>query len=125
MYEELAHLAENEFRDIVTGWHFIYRRAFIPLKLRIRIRDETFVDIWVSDSADRYSYHWEQRAVRGMIHRHDNAPDHPEVSTSPKHFHDGSEENIRPSGISSDPREALREFLSFIRMKLENSNANA
>lgn len=119
MYEELAHLAESEFGDIVTGWHFIYRRASIPLKLRLQIHDGTFVDVWVSDSADRYSYHWEQRAVRGMIHRHDNAPDHPEVSTFPKHFHDGSEENVRLSNIPDDPLEALREFLAFVRSNLK------
>ena len=119
MYEELAHLAESEYGDIVASWHFIYRRASIPLKLRLQIRDETFVDVWVSESADRYSYHWEQRAVRGLIHRHDNAPDHPEISTFPKHFHDGSEENICPSNIADDPLAALREFLAFVRKRLE------
>lgn len=122
MYEELAHLAENEFGDIIVAWHFIYRRASIPLKLRLQIRDETYIDIWVSDSADRYSYHWEQRAVKGLIHRHDNAPDHPEISTFPKHFHDGSEENIRPSNISGNPLDALREFLLFVRRKLEGES---
>jgi hypothetical protein len=120
MYEELAHLAEKEFGDIVTGWHFIYRRASIPLKLRLQIRDETYVDIWVNDSADRYSYHWEQRAVRGLIHRHDNAPDHPEISTVPKHFHDGSEENIVPSNIPNDLLVALQESLTFVRKSLES-----
>ena len=119
MYEELAHLAESEYGDIVASRLFIYRRASIPLKLRLQIRDETFVDVWVSDSADRYSYHWEQRAVRGLIHRHDNALDHPEISTFPKHFHDGSEENIRPSNIADDPLAALREFLAFVRKRLE------
>lgn len=122
MYEELAHLAESEFGDIVASCHFIYRRASIPLKLRLQIRDETFVDVWVSDSTNRYSYHWEQRVVRGLIHRHDNAPDHPEISTFPKHFHDGSEENIRPSNIANDPLAALREFLTFIRVALEGED---
>lgn len=120
MYEELAHLAESEFEDIVTGWSFIYRRASIPLKLRLQIRDGTFVDVWVGDSKDRYSYHWEQRAIRGMIHRHDNAPDHPEISSFSKHFHDGSEDNLHPSAISNEPVAALREFLAFIRKSLQD-----
>ena len=122
MYEELAHLAADEFGDIVVGWSFLYRRASIPLKLRLQIRDGTFVDVWVGDSQDRYSYHWEQRAIRGLIHRHDNAPDHPEISTFPKHFHDGSEDNIRPSDISTQPATALREFLTFIREALKEQD---
>jgi hypothetical protein len=120
MFEDLARLAETEFGDIVMGWHFIYRRSSIPLKLRLQIRDGTFIDIWVNDSGDRYSYHWEQRAVRGLIHRHDNAPDHPEVSTFPKHFHDGSEENIHPGNLADDPLAAVREFLAFVRKNLES-----
>jgi len=123
MYEELARLAENEFGDIVASWSFLYRRASIPLKLRLQIRDGTYVDVWVGDSQDRYSYHWEQRAIRGLIHRHDNAPDHPEISTYPKHFHDGSEDNIRPSSISVQPATALREFLTFIRKTLKEQDS--
>ncbi|MBS1250959.1 MAG: hypothetical protein MAG431_02558 [Chloroflexi bacterium] len=119
MYEELAEIAENEFGDLVTGWHLFCRRAAIPLKLRLEIRDGTYLDIWVNSSRDRYAYHWEQRAVRGKIHRHDNAPDHPEIKTFPKHFHDGSEDNVLPSHIPDNPRLALRKFLQFVRRQLE------
>lgn len=118
MYDEFARLAESEFGDIVTEWQFIYRRAAIPLKLRLQIRDKTYVDIWLSDDLNRYSFHWEQRAVRGVIHRYDNAPDHPKISTFPKHFHDGSEENVLPSTIPDEPQEMLRAFLTFVRKKL-------
>jgi len=118
MYEELARIAEGEFGDIVTSWQLSYRRAAIPLKLRLRVRDGTYIDVWVSPSMGRFSFHWEQRAVRGLIHRYDNAPDHPEVSTFPKHFHDGSEDNVLPSTISDEPQEALREFLTFVKQKL-------
>jgi len=44
--------------------------------------------------------------------------DHPEISTYPKHLHNGSEENVEPSFISDDPHAALREFLHFVREKL-------
>ena len=115
MYEELGRIAINEFRDIVVDWALFYRRTAHPLKLRLLLRDETYIDVWLGLSQERYSYHWEQRAVRGVLHRHDNAPDHPEISTFPKHFHDGSEENVCPSKIPDDPRQALREFLRFVR----------
>ena len=117
MYEELARIAESEFGDIITGWQFFYRRATISLKLRLQVRDETYIDVWVSPDG-RYAYHWEQRAIRGMLHRHDNAPDHPEITTFPKHFHDGSEDRVLPSDISDDPRKALREFLLFVRQRV-------
>ncbi len=120
MYESLAQTAISEFGDVVVGWKLFYRRSAIPVKLRLLIRDGTYVDIWLDPSARRYSYHWEQRAVRGLIHRHDNAPDHPEVDTFPRHFHDGSEENVSASDISEYPQEALREFLRFIRERLKS-----
>ena len=118
MYEELAQIAEKEFGDIITERQLFYRRAAIPIKLRLHVRDGTYIDIWANISSGRYAYHWEQRAVRGLIFRHDNAPDHPNISTFPKHFHDGSEENIHPSEISSNPQSAIREFLNFVRKKL-------
>lgn len=39
------------------------------------------------------------------------------VETFPKHFHNGSEENVVESNIS-DEQEAIREFLTFVREKL-------
>lgn len=118
MYHNLANIAQSEFNDIVTRYRLFYRRSTIPLKLRLYIRDGTLVDVWVNSGKNRYAYHWEQRAVRGAIHRHDNAPDHPEISTFPKHFHDGHEHMLRPSTISDDPPTALREFLTFVRNNL-------
>ncbi|MDI6769629.1 MAG: DUF6516 family protein [Anaerolineales bacterium] len=118
MYEELIRIAEREFGDVVTNCQLSHRRAAIPLKLRLEVRDGTYIYVWVNPSSERYSFHWEQRAVRGMIHRHDNAPDHMEISTFPKHFHNGSEDNVLPSTIPDEPQEALRDFLAFVRQKL-------
>jgi hypothetical protein len=119
MYERLTEIAVHEFGEIVTHTEVIGRRAGAPLKLRLHIRDGTYADIWVSPNLQRYAYHWEQRAVRGLIHRHDNAPDHPEIGTFPKHFHNGSEEQIEASAIADDPPSALREFLTFIKSSLK------
>ncbi|MBI1299837.1 hypothetical protein GC175_33345 [bacterium] len=118
MYERLAQIALQEFGDIITDFDLIGRRTGVPLKLRLHVHDGTYIDIWLSPDQKRYAYHWEQRAVRGLLHRHDNAPDHPEVATFPKHFHNGDEDTLEESYISNDPTAAVREFLSFVREQL-------
>lgn len=118
MYDALALIAQVEFSDIIVGHSIVGRRAAAALKLRLFVLDGTYVDIWLSLDHRRFSYHWEQRSVRGLLHRHDNAPDHPEIPTFPKHFHDGSEDAITASFISSDPLLATREFLIFVRKRL-------
>lgn len=63
-------------------------------ELRVVLRDGSFIDIWFSlKLAERYSFHWERRAVDGTIYRHDNAPHRRwrGVPTIPRHLHDGSE----------------------------------
>ena len=122
MYDELARLALTEFADIVTRAETLGRRAAVPLKLRLTVRDGTLIDVWLSPDL-RYSYHWEQRAKRGLIYRHDNAPDHPDVATFPKHFHNGSESAVEESLIPNDPTMALRQFLTFVRDKLTEFGA--
>jgi hypothetical protein len=118
MYETLERIALVEYNDIVTGSQRIGRRANASLKLRLSIRDGTFLDVWLSPTGTRYAYHWEQRAKRGLVHRHDNAPDHPHVATHPKHFHNRNEADVEESDIPDDPPAALRYFLSFIRNEL-------
>ena len=118
MYDELARLALTEFADIITHAETLRRRAAVPLKLRLTVHDGTLIDVWLSPDLMRYSYHWEQRAKRGLIYRHDNAPDHPAISTFPKHFHNGNENTVEESHIHDDPVIALRQFLTFVRAKL-------
>ena len=118
MYDQLARIAKTEFGAVITHTETIGRRAGIALKLRLHVRDGTFIDVWLSADQKRYAYHWEQRAKRGLIHRHDNAPDHPEVATHPKHFHNGTEENVEESYISDLPRAALRKLLGFVEQEL-------
>lgn len=122
MYEALAEIARSEFADIIDHTELIGRRAAVPLKLRLHVRDGTVIDIWLSPDLQRYAYHWEQRAKRGLLHRYDNAPDHPEIATFPKHFHDGDEQVVVESNLSDDPYAALRQFLGFVRRRLPESN---
>jgi hypothetical protein len=122
MLAQLAQISLGEFSDIVTSAALFHRRATVPTKLRLQLRDGSFVDVWYSPDSIRYSLHWEQRVQRGLFYRHDNAPDHPAISTHPKHFHDGDEHTVVESRISSIPAEALREFLTFVRQKLNEWN---
>ena len=121
--EQLREIAEVEFADIVA-------EAFVPdvNELRIILTDGSFVDVWFSlKLTDRYSYHWERRAVDGTIYRHDNAPHKLwlSVATFPKHFHNASESNVVNSNLSEVPEDALREFLTFVRERMSASSRNS
>ena len=114
--DQLRDIAEVEFSDIV-------REAISPdlNELRIILSDGSFVDVWFSlKLPGRYSYHWERRAIDGTIYRHDNAPHKrwQTIGTFPCQFHDGTELNVAESQISANPPEALREFLIFVRGKI-------
>ena len=117
-YKKIEAMAAAEFSDLVTTSQIIHKRTTGSAKLRLYFKDQTFMDIWLSESG-KFSYHWEQRPKRGLIHRHDNAPDHPEIETFPKHFHDGDEKSVVPSDISDEPLKAAREFLEFIRADIK------
>ncbi|MBI5253329.1 MAG: hypothetical protein HY930_02880 [Euryarchaeota archaeon] len=118
LYNKLSGIARDEFSDIVSATELIGKKSLGSSKLRIHLKDGTYIDVWVSGSG-KYSYHWEQRAKRGLIYRHDNAPDFPEISTFPKHFHDGTQDDVKESYISDRPEEAVREFLKFARQKIK------
>jgi len=116
-YRLLAKLAKTTYEDIISETKIIQKRSVASGKLRIIFKDSSFLDIWLSVSG-KYSYHWEQRAQRGRILRYDNAPFHPEVPTHPKHLHDGSEQNVKGSDISADPKAALKSILDIVRKTL-------
>ena len=115
-YHELSKLAEEDFPDIVVSF------PIKENKLRLFIVDDRFVDVWFSRKLEsRFAYHWERRAVNGEIYRYDNRP-HEKLRNKkgfPRHFHNGSDEEIEECEFSEVPELALREFLQFIRTKLE------
>jgi hypothetical protein len=119
-YSKLKYIAENEFKDIVDTTGFIGGKASAPNKLRMKFIDNSFLDVWLSLDGD-YSYHWEHRAQRGLIHRWDNAPDHPELRTFPMHFHNGSERKVTESELDEDCEKAIRVILRFVQSKLAES----
>lgn len=120
VFKEIIEIVLTEFSDIVVDAQLRFTSSGAIEKLRVFLKDESFVDVWLSTSG-KYSYNWEHRHIRGLMHRHDNAP-HSRwmgIKTFPKHFHDGSEENVVESGIPDEPAEAIRSFMGFIRRKLE------
>ena len=120
LLQEIAEIVLREFLDIVEDTRIQFTTSGAAEKLRVFLKDESFVDVWLSPTG-KYSYHWEHRHLSGLAYRHDDAPHRrwKQIKTFPKHFHDGSEDNVTESHISGDPKEAVREFLDFIRSKLE------
>jgi hypothetical protein len=119
-YEVLKTIALSEFGDVVVSAQIMSLPTGDPLKLRLDIVDGSLLNVFISVSG-RYSYHWERRLIgKGDLYRHDNAPHNRwrHVATFPKHFHDGSENNVVESSISDDHERAVREVLTFVRRKL-------
>lgn len=106
----LGNLAEVQFPEIV---HSI---GFIGNKLRVGLVDGSYIDFWWSDEIPgRFAYHWERNAIDGTVYRHDNIP-HLQwrpVSSFPRHFHAGSQQNVIESTMSEDPEQGLLQFLQF------------
>ncbi len=119
-YGVLKTIALSEFGDVVVSAQIMSLPTGDPLKLRLDIVDGSLLDVFISVSG-RYSYHWERRLIdKGDLYRHDNAPHNrwSHVATFPKHFHDGSENNVVESSISDDHEKAVRGFLTFVHRKL-------
>lgn len=112
-YSTLRNIAEVAYADIVDFTEYVGR------KLRINLRDTTYIDVFysVTNKIQRYSYHWEREEKDGKIYRHDNIPDGSweYLSTFPKHFHFEKYENVIESYISDEPIKAMSEFLEFVR----------
>ena len=122
-YRTLKQIAQREFDDIVIEATLITLPTGVPRKLRLDIADGSIADVYVSVSG-RYSYHWDRRLIGiDKIYRHDNAPHQRwrHIATFPKHFHSGCEKNVIESHIDDIPEQAIREFLTFIRAKLLDS----
>jgi len=119
LYRKLEEIAISEFDDIIRESEIIFTYSGRAQKLRLKLVDYTFVDIWYSVDGDD-SFHWEQRDLRNIIYRHDNAP-HKKwkyIKTFPKHCHNGSQENVIESNLPNIPEQALMLFLSIVRKQL-------
>ena len=64
---KLSEIAEVEFSDVVEF------AENLEEKLRIYIRDGSYIDVWFSRKIKgRYAYHGERRHLDGTVYRHDN-----------------------------------------------------
>ena len=115
--KELKRIIDIEFHDLLgTSGTDIYHN-----KIRVYVRDGSFVDIWFSRKIQgRFSYHWERRHIDNSVYRHDNFPDPrwKTVPTFPKHFHNGSQTHVEKSLIHNDPIMGVRQFMDFVRKTL-------
>lgn len=112
IYSQLTQIALNDFADIVEG------TKVVEGELRVFLKDESFIDVWLSvKKKGVYAYHWERGNVDGTIYRYNNLPDKEakKLPTYPKHFHNGTQENVVQSNLSDEPTEALRALLEFSR----------
>ncbi len=119
LYRQLKEIADKEFNEIIEDSGIITSYTGRARKLRLKLIDETFIDIWYSQDG-AYSFHWEQIHVRNIIYRHDNAP-HQKwsyVKTFPKHCHEETQENVIEGDLPDKPDEALRVFLSIVRKRI-------
>ena len=118
-YKRIKRNAELKFSDILKSSELISGTAGRIRKLRLYLIDNTFVDIWYASDGS-YSYHWEQRSIRDAIYRHDNAPHKQwrDVSTFPKHCHNGTQLNVTESFLPDDSENAVEEFLRLVRAKM-------
>jgi len=118
-YRQLKEIADKEFGEIVEDSEIITSYTGRSRKLRLRLIDNTYIDIWYSVDGE-YSFHWEQTEIRNQIYRHDNAP-HLKWSflkTFPKHCHEGTQDNVVASDLPDKPEDILRSFMSTVRKKL-------
>jgi len=118
-YKRIKRNLELKFSDILKSTELIRGTAGRIRKLRLHLIDNTFVDIGYSPDGS-YSYHWEQRNIRNAIYRHDNAPHKKwrNVSTFPKHCHDGDQLNVTESFLPDDYENAVEEFFRLVREKM-------
>ena len=58
LYKNLKKLANKEYDDIIDNSEIIYSYTGRARKLRLKLVDSTFVDIFYSEE-NNYSLHWE------------------------------------------------------------------
>ncbi len=121
-YQRLLTVALDEFPHLITENVLLGGTSLKPRVLRLHLFDQSYLDIRVA--ADGYAFHWESRAIDGLLYRWDNAPHHREIGTFPHHLHSGSESHVVESQLPTDsPDSALRYILGFIKKRLDDKRS--
>lgn len=111
----LRRIAEVEFTSIVD------QTSLLGTKLRILLRDTSYVDVWVSRKLQgRFGFLWERRHLDGQVFRYDNFPDvqWASVPTFPYHFHDGTQNNVVASPFPTSLEDGFRAFMTFVQQRI-------
>jgi hypothetical protein len=114
--EDLRRIAEVEFADIVVD------SQSLGEKVRLFLYDASYVDVWLSKKlVGHFGYHWERAHLDGRMYRYDNFANTAwrDVSTYPRHFHDGSQSNVRAAEFDEDLVMGFRQFMNFVRDSLD------
>ncbi len=116
IYRWLIGEGARKFNDIISDVVQYEVPPGVLVKVRVIMVDGSFLDIYWS-ATGKYSLHYERRHINGRFYRHDNAPHtkHSHVRTFPKHYHNGSEDNVIESHLPDEPIKAVEEFLKAIR----------
>jgi hypothetical protein len=115
--EGLKSIIEDSFLDIVIE---ILEPS--PEKLRLIMKDGSFIDIRISQRIkDRFDFHWERRHIDKTIYRYDNFPNtrFRSIETFPYHFHIKQENRVKKSPFRKKLPEALIDFMEFVRKKMK------
>jgi hypothetical protein len=117
-FSELQRIAQVEFGDLVTDV------LSVGEKTRLFLTDSSYIDLWLSRRLpDRFGFHWERRHLDDTFFRYDNFPDviWKQVSSFPRHFHNGSQNVVEEATFSCDLPEGFRDFMNFVRKKMGDS----
>ena len=111
--KEIRFIIEDQFLDIVIE---ILEPS--PEKLRLILKDKSFIDLRVSQKIkNRFDFHWERRNINGTIYRYDNFPNTKfrKFKTFPYHFHKKREDKVVESPFGKKLPVALTDFMEFVR----------
>ena len=119
--DALRRIAQVEFASIVI------QANTLGSKLRVHLVDGSYVDVYVSRKLiGRFGFHWERRHIDGALYRYDNFPDTDwsEVSTFPRHFHDGVQDRVIAAPFAADVEAGFRDFLTFAQQQIHQSGSS-
>ncbi len=108
----IARCAEEYFSDMLKEVPIIFSD-----KVRLIFVDDSYMDIrYPVDS--KYSFHWQRE---DEIIRIDTAPHHRQLSTYPRHMHNGKEDDVVEDSVTNIDNtidENVKSVLEFVRRKL-------
>ena len=114
LLDDLQRIALIEFS------HLLVDALTIGEKVRLFLTDSSYIDLWLSHRlTERFGFHWERRHRDGTFYRYDNFPDTiwRQVSTFPRHFHNGAQEAVEAASFSADINAGFRDFMRFVETK--------